>query len=152
MKMATSGPPPIEVRREISNGPAISPDGSTLYYAKLLEPVNGLWDYEIRAAQPDSGPSRLLAPISGHRVPSWQGLQPVVSPDGRWLSLTLNDKFGTNLWLLSTSDGKMHPITDFGDRRIFIARRVAWSSDNKFIYAAVGEGDSDIVLFDGLLQ
>jgi serine/threonine protein kinase len=152
MKMPTSGPPAIEVRREISNGPAISPDGSTLYYVKLLEPVNGLWDYEIRAAQPDSAPSRLLAPISGHRVPSWQGLHPVLSPDGKWLSLTLNDKFGTNLWLLSTADGKMHPITDFGDRRIFIARRVAWSSDNKFIYAAVGEGDADIVLFDGLLQ
>jgi eukaryotic-like serine/threonine-protein kinase len=152
MKMSTSGSPPVEVRREIANGPAISPDGSTLYYAKLLEPVNGLWDYEIRAARPDSAPSRLLASISGHRLPSWQGLHPVLSPDGKWLALTLNDKFGTNLWLLSTSDGKMHLITDFGDRRTFIARRVAWSPDNKFIYAAVGEGDADIALFDGLLQ
>jgi len=152
MKMPTSGPPPVEVRRETTNGPAISPDGSTLYYAKVLEPVNGLWDYEIRAAQPDSAPSRLLAPISGHRVPSWQGLHPVLSPNGKWLSLTLNDKFATNLWLLSTSDGKMHPITDFGDRRTFMARRVTWSPDNRFIYAAVGEGDSDIVLFDGLLR
>jgi len=152
MKMSTSGGTPVVVRNEVSNGPAVSPDGSTLYFAKLLEPINGLWDYEIRAAQPDSGPSRLIVPISGHRVPSWQGFHPVLSPDGKWLALTLNDKLGTNLWLLSTTNGEMHPITDFGERRTFIARRVTWSPDNKSIYAAVGEGDSDIVMFDGLLR
>lgn len=152
LKMSVSDSTPVEVRDEVSNGPAISPDGSTLYYAKLLEPVNGLWDYEIRSAQPDSAPSRLLAAISGHRVPAWQGLHPVLSPDGKWLALTLNDTFGTNLWLLSTTDGKMHPITDFGERRTFIARRVAWSPDNRFIFAAVGEGDADIVFFEGLLR
>jgi len=152
LKVSASGSAPVEVRQEVTNGPAVSPDSSTLYYAKLLEPVNGLWDYEIRAAQPDSAPSRLLAPISGHRIPAWQGFHPVLSPDGKWLALTLNDTFGTNLWLLSTSDGKMHPVTDFGDRRTFIARHVAWSPDNKFIFAAVGEGDADIVFFEGLLR
>src|SRR5215472_4920995 len=152
LKAPTDGGPPVEVRRELINGPSVSPDGSTLYYAAVLEPVNGLWEYEIRAAQPDSGPSRMLAPLSGHRVPSWQGLHPILSPDGKWLALPLNDKFGTNLWLLSTANGEMHPVTDFGERRTFIARRVAWSGDNRFIYAAVGEGDSDIVMFDGLLR
>lgn len=152
LKMSTADSTTVEVRREVANGPAISADGSTLYYAKLLEPVNGLWDYEIRAAHPDSAPSRLLAAISGHRVPAWQGLHPVLSPDGKWLALTLNDTFGTNLWLLSTTGGPMHAVTDFGDRRTFIARHVAWSPDNKFIFAAVGEGDADIVFFDGLLR
>jgi len=152
LKTSTVDSTTVEVRNEVANGPAISADGSTLYYAKLLEPVNGLWDYEIRAARPDSAPSRLLAPISGHRVPAWQGLHPILSPDGKWLALTLNDTFGTNLWLLSTVDGKMHAVTDFGQRRTFIARRVAWSPDNKFIFAAVGEGDADIVFFDSLLR
>ena len=143
----------VAVLSEGATGPAVSPDGSTLYYAKILEPVNGLWDYEIRAAQVDSAaPSRLLAPISGHRVPAWQGLHPILSPDGKWLALTLNDTFGTNLWLLSTSDGKMHAVTDFGERRTFIARRVAWSPDHKFIFAAVGEGDADIVFMEGLVH
>jgi hypothetical protein len=41
-------------------------------------------------------------------------------------------------------------ITDFGDRTTFIARRVSWSSDGRSILAAVGDGDSDIVLLDGL--
>ena len=152
VKMSTSDSSTVNVRQEVTNGPAVSPDGSTLYYVKLLEPVNGLWDYEIRAAQPDSAPSRLLASISGHRVPAWQGLHPVISPDGKWLALTLNDNFGTNLWLLSTSDGKIRPATDFGERRTFIARRVSWAPDNKSIFAAVGEGDADVVLFDDLLR
>ena len=33
----------------------------------------------------------------------------------------------------------------------FIARRVSWTSDGKFLFAAVGDGDSDIVLFAGLI-
>ena len=33
---------------------------------------------------------------------------------------------------------------------IFIARRVSWSSDGKSILAAVGEGDADVVLLDGV--
>lgn len=152
LKTSTTNSKTVEVRSEVANGPAVSQDGSTLYYAKLLEPVNGLWDYEIRAAQPDSAPSRLLAAISGHRIPAWQGLHPMLSPDGKWLALTLNDTFGTNLWLLSTTDGKMHPVTDFGERRTFIARRVAWSPDNRFLFAAVGEGDADIVFFEGLVH
>jgi Tol biopolymer transport system component len=137
------------VRTKVANGPAISHDGSSLFYAKLLEPVNGLWDYEIRVARPDTGPSQLLA---GQRVPYWQGLHPVISHGGKWLALTLNDQFGTNLWLLSTETGKMHPVTDFGDRRIFIARRVSWSNDNKHIFAAAGDGDSDIMLLENLLH
>ena len=41
-------------------------------------------------------------------------------------------------------------ITDFGERATFIARRVSWSSDGRSILAAVAEGDSDIVLLEGL--
>ena len=45
----------------------------------------------------------------------------------------------------------MRRLTDFGSRRVFISRRVAWSSDNKSVYAAVGDADADVVLLDGLL-
>jgi len=40
----------------------------------------------------------------------------------------------------------------FGDRATFIARRVSWSADGRSIVAAVGEGDADIVLLDGLFE
>ena len=151
-KVPTSGGSPVEVRNETATGPAPAPDGETLYFLKVLEPVNGLWDYELRSARPENAASELLARIPGRRVPDWQGLHPVLSSDAKWLALPLADRLGTNLWLLSTADGKMHPITDFGDRRTFIARRVAWSPDNKYIFAAVGDGDSDIILLDNLFR
>jgi hypothetical protein len=43
-------------------------------------------------------------------------------------------------------------VTDFGDRAPFIARRVSWAPYGKSILAAVGEGDADIVLLDGLVK
>ena len=110
-KMPMAGGAPVEVRNETATGPAPAPDGQTLYYLKVLEPVNGLWDYELRVAHPETGASQLLARISGHRVPDWQGLHPVLSPNAKWLVFPLNDRLGTNLWLLSTTDGKPYPAT-----------------------------------------
>ena len=49
-----------------------------------------------------------------------------------------------------TTTGEWRQITDFGERATFIVRRVSWSSDGRSILAAVGEGDSDIVLLEGL--
>ncbi len=66
------------------------------------------------------------------------------------MAQALTDGFTTNLWALSTTTGEWHQITDFGGRATFIARRVSWSSDGRSILAAVAEGDSDIVLLEGL--
>ena len=151
LKISVGGGSPIPVRKDQAISPAVAPDGSALYFVVALRQVNGTLDYEIRFARPEDGPSKLLARISGSRVPLWQGLHPVISHDGKWLALPLNDNFGTNIWLLSTADGELRRVTDFGQLRTFIARRVSWSSDDRFIYAAVGEGDADIVLLEGLL-
>jgi hypothetical protein len=78
-------------------------------------------------------------------------VNPALSPDGQWLALPLTDGFTTNIWALSTASGTWRQVTDFGDRAIFIARRVSWSAGNSII-AAVGEGDADIVLLEGLFQ
>jgi len=151
MKLSLAGGTPIEVRNEYATAPALAPDDSVLYYALELEAVNGLWNYELRKAQPESGSSSLLARISGERLPPWQALHPVISHDGKWLATPLNDQLGTNIWLFSTKDGKARQLTDFGERRTFIARRISWSKDGRWIFAAVGEGDSDIILLNGLL-
>lgn len=151
MKKSVADGKTEEVRTDQALAGAPSSDGA-LFYGKTLQTVNGLSDYEIRVARPESGASSLLATIAGSRVPAWQGLHPVLSPNDKWLALTLNDKFGTNLWLLSAADGSMHAATDFGDQRIFIARHVSWSSDNSSIFAAVGDGDADIALLTGLLE
>jgi eukaryotic-like serine/threonine-protein kinase len=147
-KMPAEGGDPVLVRTDGATRPALSP-GGTLYYTVELPAVSGGADYEIRAAEPEDGPSRVLARIPATRIPVWQLVHPVISPDGRWLALPLTDGVTTNVWLLSTETGALRQVTDFGDRATFIARRLSWSSDGRYIFAAVGEGDADIVLIDG---
>ena len=125
-------------------------DGTSLYYLFERSLVDGMPEFDIRVATPENGPFRVLARIPGSRVPIWQIVNPSLSPDGKWLAQALTDRFTTNLWALSTTTGEWRQITDFGERATFIVRRVSWSSDGRSILAAVGEGDSDIVLLEGL--
>jgi Tol biopolymer transport system component len=76
---------------------------------------------------------------------------PVLSPDGKWLAAPLIDGTAANIWVVPAAGGAMHPITDFGQRPLLIARRVSWSPDGRHVYAAVAEMDADVVLLDGLL-
>ena len=46
----------------------------------------------------------------------------------------------------------MKPLTAFGDRPNVIARSVSWSADCQFLFAAVAETETDVVLFDGLIR
>jgi Tol biopolymer transport system component len=152
MKTRVDGGDPLVVRTDNARGPAVAPDGTALYYVVPLSNLNGSFDYELRVARPENGESKLLGRISGERVPLWQGLHPVISKNGKWLAMPLSDGRGTNIWVASTSDGTLRKVTDFEQKRTFIARRISWTSDGKWIYAAVGEGDSDIVMMNGLLK
>jgi len=139
----------VVVRNE-GQRPAIGPDG-TLYFAHELANVNGSSDIEILRANPETGPAQPMVHIPGSRVPPWLMMQPVLSPDGKWLALLLTDGGSTNIWALPTAGGEMHRITDFGHESTLIARRVSWSSDGHSIYAAVGKGEADIVLLSKLV-
>jgi Tol biopolymer transport system component len=130
----------------------IGSDGSTLYYLFERPLVDGAPEFEIRAATPENAPFRVLATIPASRVPIWQIVNPALSPDGTSLAQALTDGLTTNIWTLSTTTAGWRQITDFEDRPTFIARRVSWSSDGESIFAAVGEGESDIVLLDGILD
>ena len=140
----------VTVRDDKGNRSAISPDGSTLYFVVERPAVSGGTDYEVHVASPENGPSRILAQIPALRIPVWQLIHPVISPDGKWLALPLTDGFATNIWALPTSGGPLRQLTDFGQRPTYIARRVSWSADGKAIFAALGEGDADVVLLRGL--
>lgn len=150
-KVDVSGGTPVTVRSEMARN-IIGLSGTTLYYVVERPFTDGRPEYEIRAATPEDGPSRVLARIPASRVPSWQIINPSLSPDGQWLAVPLTDGFTTNIWALSSANGEWRQVTDFGDRPIFIARRVSWSADGSAILAAVGEGDADIVLLDGLID
>jgi eukaryotic-like serine/threonine-protein kinase len=147
-KVPIDGGAPVTVRSEPLRN-VIGLHGTTLYYTMERPLVDGTPEFEIRAATPEDAPSRVVARIPGSRVPIWQIVNPVLSPDGKWLAQALTDGFTTNIWALSTATGEWRQITDFGQRATFIARRVSWSSDGRSILAAVAEGDSDIVLLEG---
>jgi Tol biopolymer transport system component len=130
----------------------IGSQGTTLYYTFERPLVDGTPEFEIRAADPENAPFKVLARIPASRVPIWQIVNPALSPDGQWMAQALTDGFTTNVWALSIATGQWRQLLDFGDRATFIARRVSYSSDGRSILAAVGEGDADIVLLEGLTQ
>jgi Tol biopolymer transport system component len=144
-KVPLAGGDPVVVRAEPTRN-VIGLVGPTLYYTVERPLVDGRSEFEIRAASPEDGPSRLVARIPASRVAPWQILNPSLSPDGAWLALPLTDGFTTNIWALSTKTEEWRQVTDFGGRAIFIARRVSWSADGKALVASIGEGDADIVL------
>jgi Tol biopolymer transport system component len=150
-KIPVDGGDPVTVRTEQLRN-VIGFDGSTLYYIFERPLVDGTPDFEIRAASPENAPSRVLARIPASRIPLWQIVNPALSPDGKWLAQPLTDGFTTNIWALSTATAEWRQLTDFQARPTFIARRVSWSADGRSVLAAVGEGDADIVLLEGLLH
>ena len=56
------------------------------------------------------------------------------------------------VFALPADGGAMRRLTDFGSRSVLITRRISWSPDSKYIYAAVADVDSDVVLLHGLLR
>jgi serine/threonine protein kinase len=135
--------------REEGQKPAVDADGR-LFFVLNLPALNGLSDMQILVANPENGQAQKLARISGSRLSSVMLMQPVLSPDGKWLAAMLNDGRTTDLWAQPTSGGPMRRITDFGSQATFITRRVSWSSDGHSIYAAVGKGEADIVLLNNV--
>ena len=150
-KIPIGGGSSSRVRTDATSN-VIGTDGKTLYFRVTRTLVDGLPEFEIWAATPEDGPTRVIGRVSETRVPTWQHFNPALSPDGKWMAVPLTDGFSTNIWALSTATGEWRQLTDFGDRATFIVRRVSWSSDGRFVLAAVAEGDADIMLLDGLLK
>jgi serine/threonine protein kinase/Tol biopolymer transport system component len=147
-KASPAGGGNLSVRAE-GQKPAVDAEGR-LFFVQSLPALNGLSDMEILLAEPENGPARRLARISGSRLSSWLLMQPVLSPDGKWLAVLLTDGPTTDIWAQPTAGGPMRRITDFGRQATFITRRVSWSSDGHSIYAALGKGEADIVLLSNL--
>ena len=127
--------------------------GTTLYYMVERPLIDGRPEFEIRAATPEDGPSRVLARIPASRVPSWQIVNPV--------ALTRRTMAGAaaHRWLhhqhlgaldrerrVAPGDGFRRPRRS-SSRAACRGRPTAAS-----ILAAIGEGDADIVLLDGLID
>ena len=150
-KVKATGGAVVRVRDDNASGCQVSPDGSALYYAKILTQAAGAWDYELRRASPEGGESTVIGTVRGARVPTGAfNFHALLSPDEQWLAMPLIDGSTTNLWGLSTRSGQWRKLTDFGSRNVVIARRIAWANDSRSIYASVSDVDSDIVMLAGL--
>jgi Tol biopolymer transport system component len=135
--------------RESSRGSPLAVRASALYFCVLSADGH---HWEIRRASPEDGPSVVLGSVSMGRVPL-SGLLLVfaLSPDDRWLATALLDGATTNIWMMPADGGPLHQVTDFGDRPTTIARQMWWAPDNRSIFAAVAETQSDVIVLDGLL-
>jgi Tol biopolymer transport system component len=148
-KVSVKGGTPSLVSAERTRN-VIGKHGDTLYLLVADQLVTGRAEYQIRAASPEGTPSRLIATLPASRVPTWQVVNPVLSPDGEWMAMPLTDGFTTNVWALHIRSGAWRPVTDFGDRVTFIARRVSWSDGGTSILASVGYGDADVFALENL--
>jgi eukaryotic-like serine/threonine-protein kinase len=151
-KVGVNGGEPVTVRSEPVRN-LIGVSGSTVFFLIERALMDGRPEFEIRAAPLGNGPARLITTIEASRVAPWQApFNPALSPDGKWLAMPLTDGFTTNIWAMSTDNGRLQQVTDFSNHAIFIARRVSWSADGRSILAAIGEGDADISVHEGLVR
>lgn len=151
-RVPVTGGESVTVRPDIVRN-LIGVHESTVYFLVERALMDGRPEFEIRAASLGNGPARVIKAIDASRVEPWQvPFNPALSPDGKWLAMPLSDGLTTNIWALSTEDGRWQQVTNFGERPVFIARRVSWSADGRSIFAAIGEGDADIVMLDGLVK
>ena len=148
-KVPVDGGPAVTVMTEPLRN-VIGVHGTTLYYSFERPLVDGTPEFEIRAATPENAavpsarahPSLAGADLADHQSRAVARREMAgASTDRRF--------YHQHLGALD-NDRRMAQITDFGERATFIARRVSWSSDGRSILAAVAEGDSDIVLLEGL--
>jgi Tol biopolymer transport system component len=151
-KISVDGGTRIAVRDDRNSyAPAVGRD--VLYFAAGVTLRPGSWDWEIRSASPESGPSTLVGRVAGVRFPV-SAIYPhfSLSPSGDSLAMGLVDGVTTNIWTLGTSDGVWRQLTDFGDEPTTIARHVSWAPDGQHLYAAVCRNIGDVVMFDGLVN
>ncbi len=151
-RVSVAGGSPASVRCENASITFGIPDSSTLYYATQTGGSSGGWDFDIFRARPQNGVPEKLSHVSGDRVPITSALfQLQLSPDGKLLAGPFLDGTTCNLWAMPSSGGPLRRLTDFGERSLLIARRISWTKDSRYIYAALADTDADVVLLKGLL-
>ena len=107
--------------------------------------------WEVRRGPIDGGRGRPLTRVAMQRMPvSPAFANGTLSPDGKFLALPMMDDVSANVWLIGAETGDLRRITEFNEPTV-IVRRVSWTPDSRWIYAAVARQNSDVILLDGLL-
>ncbi len=99
---------------------AISPDGTTLLYPRLVGRFTQLVLFDIAAKR-----ERPLTTSPSHKYDAtW-------SPDGRWVAFATNSDGGINVWRIPAGGGKEQPLTSGRERirHLFYSR-----PDDRWLY------------------
>jgi hypothetical protein len=95
-RVPSGGGPSVVVRRD-TDGHSPTVAHSALYYSTRAQATRGRWDWEVRRASPEDGPSQVLTRISGTRIAvSPLFINMALSPDGRRLAIPLTDGVASN--------------------------------------------------------
>jgi Tol biopolymer transport system component len=130
---------------------AVTADG-ILFYATQNHGTSGGWDFDLWKAKPETAEGERIGRLSGPRVPVSAFLfAPVLSHDGSKLALPLHDGGTADIWTIPSGGGEWKRNTAFPPSTL-IARRVSWSPDDRRVYAALAETDTDIVMFISLIR
>jgi dipeptidyl aminopeptidase/acylaminoacyl peptidase len=112
-----------------------SPDGKSIIFVKVATPYTGDADQSsIQVIDADSGAMRAVTGRAHNES------QPVISPDGRWVSYWYphqgQTKFGNEIYVAPFSGGEGRGITGPLDRNVM---RAIWTSDSKAMIVSAND-------------
>lgn len=130
-------PPKSEVTDTGIEGvdPAVSPDGSTLVYARQNIEQTSIWRLDPAAGAPRNEtlqPERLISSTRRNFTAD-------MSPDGKRLIFSSARTGRTDIWLCDVNGGNLKQVTSFG------ASTPRWSPDGrKVVFESTRDGQSEI--------
>jgi len=134
-KMPVDSGAPIQLNKERSYRPSISPDGKLIAF-NLLNEASGQWTIAIMLFE--GGP-----PIKVFDIQD-SVFRPIIwTPDGRAVAYPVYRGGATNIWAQPLDGGRPKQLTDFRDGVIF---EFAWARDGKQLALSRGMVNSDVVL------
>jgi serine/threonine protein kinase len=145
-KVSTDGGTPLEVVRETTFSPIVSPDGKLIAYGKTEGHGTSAKSKVVVQRLDDRSIARELEMPTAFG--DWHALG--WTPDGKGLSFVHNTTGATqNVYMLLLSGGVPVQLTHFESEAVYVPA-YAWSRDGKkFVVTRARYNDTDVVLFSG---
>lgn len=132
-RVAMDGSTPVQLTRQFTYGPRISPDGRLIVYTG---PPNDERETMV-----------VVESASGQRMYSWDipaGIDDAHwAPDGQAVDYAIMRDAASNLWRQPLTGGPAKQITDFKSGHIF---RFGWSRDGNQLLLVRGDISGDVIL------
>jgi Tol biopolymer transport system component/DNA-binding winged helix-turn-helix (wHTH) protein len=133
-KISIDGGQAVQLTREVSHRPVVSPDGKSVAYFYMDA---NIWGIAVIPFESGQTARRFNIPQTARsRIVRW-------TPDGRALAYIVTSQGASNIWSQPLGGGEPVPLTDFKSDQMFF---FDWSRDGKYLACVRGTRASDIVL------